>query len=331
MDKIDFTTVQNVAFRIAYKKLGAKEDAEDIAQIVLMKLYLNIEKVKPEAIKTWVTKVTNNEIADFCKNNKISLTGQDFDVIPDEQLPESHVIEEKKHDPILDEIINTLPPEQKRLINIYFSTGDKIRAIAEREDIGYDKLKKLLYRVKKDIFAEYHIRTGYRTSKDIVGAKLNENIQRFMKKFKKCVETDSLEKMRIYFGKKISTDEIPKLNIKKIHDYQIRLLAKNHYRLTMVFFEHNKETPSFLFTNVEITESGNIRVTDLPSVPGSVTACKPENMPDNLADLILKREKGRPVLSDEQFRDIADTYGVPVAPTAASEIKKESDNEDNKK
>jgi len=148
MNKIDFITVQKVAFRIAYKKLCSKEDAEDIAQIVLMKLYLNIEKVKPEAMKTWVATVTSHEIADFCKNSNIVLSDQDFEQIPDGHLPEIHETEKKK-DPILDEIINTLPPDQKRLINIYFSTGEKIRKIAERENTGYDKLKKLLYRVKK--------------------------------------------------------------------------------------------------------------------------------------------------------------------------------------
>ncbi len=324
MNKIDFTTVQNVAFRIAYKKLGTKEDAEDIAQIVLMKLYLNIEKVKPEAIKSWVTRVANNEIADFCKNNNIALTGQDFDVIPDAYLPEIHD-QKKKQDPILNDIIDTLPPEQKRLINIYFSTGEKIRTIAEREGIGYDKLKKLLYRVKKDIFAEYHIRTGYNCSKEIVSSKLNENIQRFMKKFKKCVETDSLEKMRIYFGKKISSEEIPKLNIRSIHDYTIRLLEKDLYRLTMIFFEKDKPSPSFLFMEFEITDSGNIKVVKLPFVPSRVTACNPEKLPNNVADLVTKREKGRPVITDAQFSDIAKTYGTPVPPTAATEINKEED------
>ncbi|MBN2830512.1 MAG: hypothetical protein JXR56_09360, partial [Candidatus Cloacimonetes bacterium] len=101
MNSFDFITIQNISYNLAYNKLGRKEDAEDIAQIVLMKLYLNIEKVKPEAVKAWVIKVTQNEIADFCKNNKISYSEQDVETIPDTYLPETHIVEQKK-DPVLD-------------------------------------------------------------------------------------------------------------------------------------------------------------------------------------------------------------------------------------
>jgi RNA polymerase sigma factor (sigma-70 family) len=318
MDNFDFTVVQNISFRLAYNKLGRKEDAEDIAQIVLMKLYLNIEKVKPEAVKSWVIQVTKNEIADFCKNNKISISDQDVDTIPDSYLPETHTVTQKK-DPILEEIINDLPDDHKRLINIYFSSGEKIRNIAEKEGIGYDKLKKLLYRVKKEIHAEYNIRIGFKGTKEIVGAKLNENIQRFIKKFKACVEENNLEKMRIYFGKKVAVDEIPKLNIERIHDYAIRLLSKNNYKLTLIFYEFGKTTPSFLYFFFEIKENANIRFTQLPFVPETVYVINSKNAPDNVSSLLSKKEKGDPILSSDQLTDLKKTYGERIAPTAALE------------
>ncbi|MBN2830513.1 MAG: sigma-70 family RNA polymerase sigma factor [Candidatus Cloacimonetes bacterium] len=327
MDNFDFTVVQNISFRLAYNKLGRKEDAEDIAQIVLMKLYLNIEKVKPEAVKSWVIQVTKNEIADFCKKNKITFSDQDVETIPDTYLPETHYSEQKK-DPVLEEIINDLPEDQKRLINIYFSSGEKIRTIAERENIGYDKLKKLLYRVKKDIYAEYNIRIGFTGTKEIVGARLNENIQRFIKKFKTCIEENNLEKMRIYFGKKISLEEIPEIHIERIHDYTISLLSKNNYRLTLIFFENEKKIPSFLLLDFEIKANGNIKVTELPSVPSKVIAFMPEKMPENVFDMIRKKEKGQTILTEEQIQDIQKNYGTSIAPTAASELKKNNKEDD---
>ncbi|MDP8232130.1 MAG: hypothetical protein P9L91_05610, partial [Candidatus Zophobacter franzmannii] len=101
-----------------------------------------------------------------------------------------------------------------------------------------------------------------------------------MKKLKTCINNNSLEQMRIYFGKKISVAELPELRIKKIRDYTIRLLDKNHYRLTMIFYEENRENPSFLFIKFQITSSGSIRVTELPSVPRIVAKLDKKKMPE---------------------------------------------------
>ena len=106
-----------------------------------------------------------------------------------------------------------------------------------------------------------------------------------MKKLKTCINNNSLEQMRIYFGKKISVAELPELRIKKIRDYTIRLLDKNHYRLTMIFYEENRENPSFLFIKFQITSSGSIRVTELPSVPRIVAKLDKKKMPEHLTEV----------------------------------------------
>lgn len=62
----------DTVFRIAYKWCGVREDAEDIAQEVFVKLARKIHYFKPDAqFTTWLYQVTINTAKDFYRKNKI--------------------------------------------------------------------------------------------------------------------------------------------------------------------------------------------------------------------------------------------------------------------
>jgi hypothetical protein len=75
-----------------------------------------------------------------------------------------------------------------------------------------------------------------------------------------------------------------------------------------------------LFIKFQITSSGSIRVTELPSVPRIVAKLDKKKMPEHLMDQVKQKDKGVTLLSKSQLDDLRKTYGIPIAPTAASEI-----------
>jgi len=56
-------------FNIAYRMLGNVEDAKDVSQEAIIKIYRNIDKLKKiTAIKGWITRITSNACIDFLRS-----------------------------------------------------------------------------------------------------------------------------------------------------------------------------------------------------------------------------------------------------------------------
>jgi|MEHZ01.5.fsa_nt_MEHZ011480748.1_6 RNA polymerase sigma-70 factor (sigma-E family) len=74
----NFETLYRIAFRVAYRILGQKVEAEDVAQETMAKAYSHWWRIKPEAAR-WVSRVAaNNAIDVWRKRSKQDLTGEDL-------------------------------------------------------------------------------------------------------------------------------------------------------------------------------------------------------------------------------------------------------------
>jgi RNA polymerase sigma-70 factor (ECF subfamily) len=61
---------QNRVYSYAYYLLGSREEAEDVSQEVLLRLWTNIETVEPEAAGAWLTRVTRNAAFDRLRRRR---------------------------------------------------------------------------------------------------------------------------------------------------------------------------------------------------------------------------------------------------------------------
>lgn len=63
-----FLNLKDDLFKIALKKLGNRNDAEDVIQDTLLIAYVNINKLRTNKyFKTWITKILINECKKFIK------------------------------------------------------------------------------------------------------------------------------------------------------------------------------------------------------------------------------------------------------------------------
>jgi len=116
-----------LVFKVAFKWCGVKEDAEDIAQDVMMQLADKIRGFKPDeaAFTTWLYRVTINAAKD-AQRRKHSRKNNEGQYANDRDINScSRAVEEKlaQHETI--ELLGRLPQKEKEAVFLVFCEGMK--------------------------------------------------------------------------------------------------------------------------------------------------------------------------------------------------------------
>ena len=140
MEQNQFINIVNdykdLIYNQAYYFTNNKQDAEDITQDVLVKLWHNFSTLKKRFVKSWIIKVTRNTCIDFSRKKK-------------ENVPAIHDNNEEEI-PFGESLIDLRPnPEQKAISNdinenitkLIGRLPDKMRSIIimkDVQDLKYD-------------------------------------------------------------------------------------------------------------------------------------------------------------------------------------------------
>jgi RNA polymerase sigma factor (sigma-70 family) len=289
-----YQKVKNLAYRTICKFVSNQEDREDLAQSVLIKYYLHEDKLQKEKLNNWIITVAKNASIDYNKSQKhqISKNTLNFDdlenIITENFLSKNKKKQEVKSlDDILKDYSKIISQPERQLLERYIKSGFKIKKVAYRRRTSFAAIKKKIYRLKKDIRAEYNKQQGMIASRMIVGAKLHENLQNFIKKFKKALETNSLEKMKLYFRDCELPPKIPNIKINRILDYEIKLLENKKYKLFVPYRNHNDKMSGFT-TIFEIYNENSIKIIEFPKPPQKILKFKVAN---DIGKLIMQTQK----------------------------------------
>ncbi len=78
-------TYRHKVYTFAYYSLHSREEAEDVTQEVLVKIWQHSESVAPEKLTAWVMRVARNAVIDNTRRRKsrgaVFAEGIDFDVV----------------------------------------------------------------------------------------------------------------------------------------------------------------------------------------------------------------------------------------------------------
>jgi hypothetical protein len=124
-------------------------------------------------------------------------------------------------------------------------------------------------------------------SRAIVGAKLHENLINFIKKFKNALETNSLEKMKLYFRECEIPPKIPDIKIKNVLDYEIRLIENKKYELFVPYRNKNNQISGFT-TIFEIYNENAIKIIQFPQPPQKILEFQVDK---EIKDIIMQTKK----------------------------------------
>jgi len=152
---------KDLIYSQAYYFTGNAEDAADITQEVLLKLWYHFEKISQHAMKCWLLKVTKNLCIDHCRQKRevtasmIAAHSSDsefeLDQMDDGLNPEEAVINLDLKDFIF-KAIEKLPPLIKNVIIMREIHDLKYEEIASTLEIPINSVKVYLHRGRKLLF-----------------------------------------------------------------------------------------------------------------------------------------------------------------------------------
>ena len=172
-------TYQDMAFTIAFRISGNKQDAEDIVQESYLKAYRNLSSFRSESkFSTWLYRIVYNTAVTHART-QMWLTLQETDItdafyLYDEQLERN--IKDNETKEIVIDILNKLPKGDALLLTLYYMEDHSVKEIAQITALNESNVKVKLFRARKlfkeHLMKEYDIAFG----KEVVRNERDNNI-----------------------------------------------------------------------------------------------------------------------------------------------------------
>ena len=151
---------QDMVLSIA-RRLGAgKEQAEDIAQEVFIRVYRNLGKFEGKSkLSTWIYRIAYNTTVELWRKRKENFS---YDFLVDQGWqPEScdespdKLMERRDQVRHLQELIAHLPEKYRGVIVLYYLQGKSYEQVAEIMGLPLGTVKTYLHRAKKALVLAY--------------------------------------------------------------------------------------------------------------------------------------------------------------------------------
>lgn len=150
---------QDMVYSIAFKIVGNKEDAEDVAQEVFVKCYRFLKSYNFQSrFSTWLYRIAYNHAIDYYKKlrNKKHTRGPDDFCMDIEVKPEntSEKLDQKVLQSLVKNAINMLPADDKIIVLLYYYNDYPLKEIAEIAGIKENHVKIKLHRARAKLMQQ---------------------------------------------------------------------------------------------------------------------------------------------------------------------------------
>ncbi|MFA7057334.1 MAG: sigma-70 family RNA polymerase sigma factor [Candidatus Cloacimonadales bacterium] len=254
------------AKQIAMNYVKNEDKAEEIAQLSSIQLFLNYDKIDKAKINSWLFTVTRNLCLDYFRENKTNK-----ELLVDSQELEKYVVFENQH-PIEElnlDLYSFISARDKAILKKYYYDNVPITKLAQSFKIKQPQLKHKIYLLENEIKLFHLFDCGEVYFKPVPATKLTKNLNRFISILVEALQTNDLHLMKRYFKDAIVHSSIDKIKIKSYEASKIKVECKNDYLIVIGYldFDDNIRVFNIRFT---ITDSGNIRVLEIPIIPEKV-------------------------------------------------------------
>lgn len=236
------------AYNYAYYKIGSKCHAEDIASQAVNLYILKSDSINPAKANSWIRTACLNYCRKYytqkAKSNKMINHVQ-------QELIDYYKTDHEQgtnnlHDKFFSAMENLSELETRTLV-LYFKNEQNIKKLAEEIGENYSGLRKRIFRIKQKLKAETYRELGYIATRKIVTPHMHEAIIQFVKRLKKNIENNTIEKMFYYFSETNIKDFNPDFDINKIKDYEV-LLRNGKYTIFLFYTDSQQKMNNFHFT-----------------------------------------------------------------------------------
>lgn len=151
----DILPLKNIIFRTAMRIVLNREEAEDIVQDILVRLWERRDEL--EEVKNWemfALKAARNLAIDRKEkmdNRHVSLDGKHHDRADEGEAGGDALLSKKETDQFIGAIINALPEKQRTVLQMRDIEGKSYKEIAEMLSITESDVKVSLFRARNEI------------------------------------------------------------------------------------------------------------------------------------------------------------------------------------
>lgn len=143
---------RNYVFSIALSIIKEREDAEEIAQDVFVKVYQMLNSFKgTSSFKTWLYSVTYRTAIDYTRKKKKHLHAELDQNLPLEDIGEGNKTNRDHLKAVLEKLITRLKPEDAGIITLFYLEELSVKEISEITGINANNIKTRLFRMREQL------------------------------------------------------------------------------------------------------------------------------------------------------------------------------------
>ena len=147
---------QHFVFTIAFKMLRSREEAEEVAQDVFLKVYKTLGSYEKKAkFSTWLYTVTYRTAIDTARKKQLWTDSIDDDAhflqIEDAEDNPLQEMQQSDLQSQIQLIINRLKPEDATLITLFYLNEKTIKEISDITDLTETNIKTKLHRIREGL------------------------------------------------------------------------------------------------------------------------------------------------------------------------------------
>ena len=142
-------------YRFAFRMLRDEDEAKDIVQEVLIKVWNKRESMDSwQNIEAWCMQITKNQVLDKVKTKRYKLTDQieeGFDLSDNSSRTPAGITETNDTMESINKLINALPEKQKQVIQLRDIEGFSYKEIGDIMGVDLGQVKVNLFRARKSV------------------------------------------------------------------------------------------------------------------------------------------------------------------------------------
>ena len=294
------------AFGYALYLTGNIDAANDIASQTISLFLLSFKGNSNE--KGWIINTVKNYSNKYF--DKIKLENKQVRTYYEELVQKIYGQAEYERDESLKEAFRdsfeTLKDHELKTLLYYFQCNENIKEMHNNIGGSYATIRKRISRIKNKLKAETFKRLGYIGTKKIVTPQLNDQIIKFIQRFKMHLENGTLDKMYYYFSEVDLKNYNPTYEIKEILEYDIDL--NDSIYKAWIFYKNKHNVIDSFHIKFFVDVKNHLKIVTPPTKTKKVFVIEPESEEgkqiSKLLDTFPIDKSGRPKIPEEEMDKI---------------------------
>lgn len=150
---------QDMVFTLSLKIVKNREEAEEVAQDVFMKVYESLDRFQGKSkFSTWIYRITYNQSINYLKSGKKNRTTTSLDrrieYTGNHEPDASEVMGQHEKYSQIQKALLHLPETEQIIVTLYYYEDLSVKEIADIVDLSVQNVKVKLHRSRQKLYTE---------------------------------------------------------------------------------------------------------------------------------------------------------------------------------